>query len=93
MSNGFAVIGCKGWCGHVLNALNLKWSRIYRSSRGTLVSIGRNEIVLGIAGMDFLRGHVLREFSFATFNGLNRDVWAGQLGSNRCRSFRADSGK
>lgn len=67
MSNYFSVKVCKGWCGHVLNALDLKWTRSHRSGKCLLVSVGRNGMVLSIAGIGFLRGHLHRAFSFAFF--------------------------
>ena len=88
ISNGLPVMVCNGWCGHVLNALDSKYSFIHCSSWCLLVSVGGNGIESGLGGTDVLPGHLHGALLIA-FVELICDTDDGKSRGNKPRSFYA----
>lgn len=91
MFNGFPVIDCKGWWGHVLNALDLKLSLNQHSKRSLLLSVGVNGILSGSSGTTVLRGHPHDAFALRVAEMLLSGTWFGKPWCIKPRSLRADA--
>lgn len=87
MSKGLLIITCNGWCGHVLNVLNLKWSCGHCSKQFLLLLIGGNGMLAGSSGAVILRGHPHNVFSLIVADKLILDVWFGKLWCIKSRSL------
>lgn len=91
MSNSLTVIICKSWCGHTINALDLKWSCSQCSNLFLLLSIGENRMLVRSSGAIVLQGQPHDAFSLVMADRLILDVWFGKFWCIRPKSFRADS--
>ena len=91
MSNCILSIVCNGWCTHVLNALDLKYSNNHCWSLCPLTRIGLNGIVFDFVGTGVLWVHPYRAISFAIVDELLWDNDVGKSKGRRSRSFNAVS--
>ena len=91
ISSGLPVIICNGWCGQVLNALDLKCSRSHNSWWSLLLAIGGNGMLAGLSGTVVLRGHPHNAFPLMMADASILDVWLGKLWGINYKSFSADS--
>ena len=89
VSNGLPSIVCSGWCGHVLNALDLNYSSNHWWSLCILAWIGLNGMAFGIVWTGVLWEHPHGAISFAIVDELLRDNDIGKSDGTRSRSFNA----
>ena len=86
---GFPSMVCNGWCGHVLNALELKYSMIHFSITRLFACVGWKGIFSGFGGTDVLHGHPHGAFFFSLAKKLFFDKEEGKFAGNSFKSFKA----